>query len=820
MAAQCQSNIGAKDLLTHVPDEPRRSGRATKGQHKNLELPDAPSKKGKGKAKSDKSSKASAEPTPGPSEGDEEEIIRCICGEYEEEEDVERDMICCDSCSAWQHNDCMGLTFVKGQEPDNYYCEQCRPENHKPLLAKIASGEKPWEAVAERRRQEAEEKKSKRKKGGKKGGKKSRPSETKTEAGTPARAGTSATPGPGASPAPAASASAEPEKNGQSVDSRRSSTNKRKLEEGTEADTEPQVKQQRISSESPASTRTKSEPVTNARVDDLQIPARKSAATAFIKLFKEQAVDAHKTGSFSLTGQAAEETATRLGLDIENAMYRNLCGNSGEPDDAYKAQLRTILFNVKKNPSLRDRLLVGNLSPDSLSTMKPEDMASKELQQKDAEIKRESDRQHTIVQEQGPRIRRTHKGEELIEDETHNAATESIFSAAPRRLTTDLEGSPGGQSPITPKMQQGSIQKNEGQSPTGEHHDQVFPEVAAHIREPVPHGNVQADADIDKLLRDDEPESPPYSPQDFADDGISWRGKVSMVPVGEFASSAKYVGGADFSDRLPWSVLAPTPLQIDGRIEIKLASDYLCGLRFSQSTDVTILSVNYPDVPSEQDGFNKLFNYFTSRQRFGVIGKHPMEIVKDVYVVPVEAGTTKKPEFLELLENNTLEETTSQRMFLIVFVIKGAEFKPTDHSVSDTNPYGEETMYATNPLDVQGRPQDAYKMLPIPAGLITPTPLRALSGRRKPWPEAIEVLGPFVNTPAILQLLMEDPEIQRRQLEAVRAILDQQSSLADDISLLMPAYVQWKKGHPSGISSPQQSFTPPKSGLGRYQERK
>lgn len=220
-------------MLTPRLDEPRRSGRATKGQHKNLELPaDAPAKKGKVKGQKDKGSKTSAEPTPGPSEGEEEEIIRCICGEYEEEEDVERDMICCDQCSAWQHNDCMGLTFAKGQEPEQYYCEQCKPENHTALLDRIAKGEKPWEEVAERRLKEAEEKKSKKKKG-KKGARKS---QGKTEGGTPGRTGTSATPGPGPSPAPGTSVSAEPEKNGHATDSRRSSTNKRKLDDHAEGD--------------------------------------------------------------------------------------------------------------------------------------------------------------------------------------------------------------------------------------------------------------------------------------------------------------------------------------------------------------------------------------------------------------------------------------------------------------------------------------------------------------------------------------------------------------------------------------------------------
>ncbi|KAF7587775.1 hypothetical protein BBP40_006735, partial [Aspergillus hancockii] len=104
-----------------MAEEPRRSGRSTKGQHKNLDLiPETPAKKSKSKAQpKEKAPKPSVEPTPAPSE--EEEIIRCICGEYEEEEDVERDMICCDQCSAWQHNDCMGLTFAKGEEPDEYF---------------------------------------------------------------------------------------------------------------------------------------------------------------------------------------------------------------------------------------------------------------------------------------------------------------------------------------------------------------------------------------------------------------------------------------------------------------------------------------------------------------------------------------------------------------------------------------------------------------------------------------------------------------------------------------------------------------------------
>src|ERR1700761_717615 len=81
-----------------VADEPRRSGRATKGQHtKERDAPEDASAKKKGKGKAAKAKAAAEQEEP-------EEIIRCVCGQYEEEEDNPRTMICCDNCSAWQHN--------------------------------------------------------------------------------------------------------------------------------------------------------------------------------------------------------------------------------------------------------------------------------------------------------------------------------------------------------------------------------------------------------------------------------------------------------------------------------------------------------------------------------------------------------------------------------------------------------------------------------------------------------------------------------------------------------------------------------------------
>ncbi len=77
----------------------------------------------------------------------------------------------------------MLLPYPPEEAPDKYFCEQCKPEDHKELLAAIARGEKPWEEVARRREAAEAEKAAKKKKGGKRGRKSgSRPSEIVSEA--------------------------------------------------------------------------------------------------------------------------------------------------------------------------------------------------------------------------------------------------------------------------------------------------------------------------------------------------------------------------------------------------------------------------------------------------------------------------------------------------------------------------------------------------------------------------------------------------------------------------------------------------------------
>ena len=64
--------------------------------------------------------------------------------------------------------------------PEKYYCEQCRPQDHKALLAKVARNEKPWEERAKQRELE-EQARRRGKKKGKRGGRRGRPSQVQVE---------------------------------------------------------------------------------------------------------------------------------------------------------------------------------------------------------------------------------------------------------------------------------------------------------------------------------------------------------------------------------------------------------------------------------------------------------------------------------------------------------------------------------------------------------------------------------------------------------------------------------------------------------------
>ena len=557
-------------------------------------------------------------------------------------------------------------------------------------------------------------------------------------------------------------------------------------------------------------------------------------------MFVEETKKAIKAGSFSLPeGQLVDDFGLRLGLAVEFAIYMNYWGMEAKPGQPYSDKFRMVLANVKQNSSLRDQLLTGQLSPNEFSKMSSEDMASKELKEQKAEMLKEVEKQSMIVQDEGPRIRRTHKGEELVDD--HNlvaGASDSAFTAPIRKRpseidTTMKEPSPEPMSAVSPA----AIELPENVPPTdtkqplavntqGSPPQSVAPASASkfdiqnvwstvktpdaenqRIRQaprasdasapPLPQ---QADAEIDQLLKDEEPEDDePYSPVEYASlpGGTVWSGKLTMPGVAGFKGKAKHCAGADLSSSIPWNALIPSALGIEGRIDIDRASQYLCGLKWSTTTDVVVVSVT-PETNGENTAqFNKLFEYFTQRGRYGVIGKNSNTSVKDTYVVPLEAGSSKKPDFVELLDTCTIEDPTPERMLLLSFVVK-----LSNSPSANQTPRHVDASSLASPIGVSGQAHPNFHNAPTPAMPFQPpssyqqygSPVQGQAPYNTPPTQpppytgmeaARFALGDLANCQAVAQLVREAPRSGVPEFSAIKAILERNPSLGDDFPTLV-----------------------------------
>jgi Transcription factor S-II (TFIIS), central domain/SPOC domain/PHD-finger len=834
------ANIRSTDEAT------RRSGRATKGQNSKARdiSEDIPATKKKGKGKANKAKATEEEP-----EEEEDENIRCVCGEYDPDEEG-RAMICCDECEAWQHNNCMGLE--DDYEPAKYFCEIHGPQDHKELLAAIKRGEQPW--IENRRRMEAA-KLAKSKKGGKKGRKSgTRVSEAPSRASpetedTPVKEATQR----GKRKLEESPMAPEMKVRTQDLCHDNLLTYGQDIKKARATPPEPDsaikpTPQRKSSSMAPTRSMSMSGiDLANAPTDvkELKNAARKGVAQSLIKLFVTETKDAVKTGAHTLpAGVSADATGTQLALRVEYAMYMSKSAGSPEPNEAYKDQARSISFNVKKNHELRDALLSGDLSEAQLASMTAAEMASEEQQRKDAETKMILEKQHTIIQEQGPRIRRTHKGEEFV-NEADQIAAESTENRAqkpqrresglnqdgdasindpnvlsPRETDTKLlRHSTGNQSRVPQRQSSNFNIDNVWETVQGspDTDQQAFPELPQQrspggpVREPVGPG-AGADADIDRLLKDEDAESEPYSPRDDPDGHeVIWRGVINGKTLGQFNATAKYAAGATPDAlQLTWQSLIPHELPISGRIEPSKANEYLCGLQYSTTSDVIVVTVGEPtpsSSPSDLAAFERIFEYFSSRNRFGVITQTTEPAIKDIYLIPLQKGDDL-PEMLKLLEEKSVGDENGripERMLMIPIVVKNTELP----HLAGIGVVATPTMHQTpmTPYDAQAQAQYPgvvpYPHQP-PLGIAiangTPTPNQAQYPAYGPPPYgapptgpgpappglslAQTILGPLATAPAVAELLRQVPQADEHQLLIVREICQANPQAALDLTTL------------------------------------
>lgn len=848
-------------------EETRRSGRANKGQHtKNLDALEEPAvpktkaqlkaeKKGQGKGKTDGSRSQSTHSAEQEEEEEEDAIIRCVCGD---QRDIRgRQMICCDNCSAWQHNKCLGLQEGDYWEDKTYYCEQCRPNDHQELLAAMSRGEKPWA----------------RKKGAKP---KARPSDIKIDdqASTPQQSSRVATPSQSAAPPVQAptptpaplSVQTEEAPNGH-ADSKVTtgashSTSTRSLTY-EQVESQPQSplgekrrheaptekanagKRRRKSSQHQEKITT---PTSTIGDIDALPPTQKPFADKLRETLTPLINDASDAKSYRIPdGETAKSLASRFALHITLAAVSHF----GEPttgDAEVSKRLRSIIFNVKKNVLLVDRLLSGSLKSQDLATMPIDEMASEDKQREFAAMREAAEKQMILTEEAGPRLRKTHKGEEIVGEDNFDSHEYKQPELRERESIDDTQM----QSPVGMRAPESPVDATRASiavdtaTPHTDHLrrastnfdiNSVFDKVRSPQNDqqaflPRRQSSMQVqeksqapvqDADVDRLLKDEDNdvEMSGYS----SDPTVCWQGSIGMQSMQPFDAVARFVAGGDFGQVVPWDKLISNNLSVQGRIESSKGDDYIRGIGTQSETyDVAILALS-PVTTEGRAVMDHFFTYFHTRHRWGVVPVEEFgnDIMRDLYIIPIEAGGSNLPPFIDMLEYCSIETPRKEHMVLLALVAKLPEVKPqlppTEHferfpaneiaagqvaqpanGPSTTNPHAPQYSPMTTSFPPQPQGQYGNPFAQPPASIPTPqqpqhhTPQQqahpAPPGipRHHLIPRALEILGPHIDEPVIVQILdmnvTGNQAVSETIMVNLRHICDENPEARTDINVL------------------------------------
>lgn len=637
--------------------------------------------------------------------------------------------------------------------PEHYMCEECQPGDHVETVAALEKGVKIWEE-----RQHAHDEELRRIRNMKKRGTRDRKSlqtksrQSKGKVDLLSDAVSTSSPAPPASVESGTKRKFEeessqvpsvPEESAPAASSAPESSAPAPVpaEEDVKEPSPPAKREhkRRKSSAPPAAETEDKQDVDTALVDIEQLPKeRQVPATALSKTVSENIRERAKEGYVASKspvinvpnleyrfripdGHTADSLGKHHASRIEYALHMNHNGSGQALSNLYRKQFNAILANFKTNKKLIERLLGATLTADELATMPTTEMASEEAQKEREKLKEEVEKQSIMIQEEEkPRIKRTHKGDEYVDDEGHNGPEQSIFTNQPvRHRETEAEGGTAGSptaaepgatagSPDRMDVDHDSSQPHQDrrtsqqqfdinsvwakthQTPDADAPNQRLLQQPARRRSSgLPQAQQEkgqkVDEDVDRLLAGDDNDD--YEPSDSSDTTIVWKGQLVQPGVTELTINGRFVAGADFGRYIPWTQFMLRTLEIEGRLEAKKADDYLCGLQWSKKSDVAVLALTPYD---NRAAFDQVFDYFASRKRYAVIRKgHGMsDIVKDVYISPVDVGG-KLPPHLELLEHNTIETPVSERILIMTFVVNKPEH--WNHPVEGGMPDGSST---------------------------------------------------------------------------------------------------------------------------------
>lgn len=431
-------------------------------------------------------------------------------------------------------------------------------------------------------------------------------------------------------------------------------------------------------------------------------------ATAFFTIFNQNIVPkAVQRKELEITPPGTlEGFAERLSVKLEQALFEKFASSKDQSNSnkkakgtdvgpKYRTKFRSLSVILKddKNPDLHRRIVTGELTPEEFVTLSRDELMNPALRKMAEAVRAENIRNSILVVDDGPRIRRTHKGEEYIDDAFENQP-EQDWKSAPKDKSNGNDKDPNNEEPENenaiieddPKSKSSSILSF--QEPlihaNDTNNDLNIADYAYDDDQRKSGMDIEDDEDLDAILNgaksaagkiktselaskaDVEEEDDDYDPFLLPsnsrksttppfEETFVYTGQVVMNMVSEFPGTAIHLSGPKgFDPNESWSrvINATSPLAIEGRLDCGVAAKYL---RTVGQTKEIVSFILRSDEPNDTPQFNKLFDYFSSKNKYGVIVKAkpsrsiqgPQFQVKDAYLITLKEGDSI-PDYLWL----------------------------------------------------------------------------------------------------------------------------------------------------------------------------
>lgn len=639
---------------------PRRSARANKGRNERIERENM-------EAEILYREQIQAEKNRNKYKIEPEEVLCLVCGttneNYDDDDDDDtREMIQCDSCMSWQHNEC--ILEHPDQIPENHLCNICDPSNpyYKTLKCEID----PAPYIAERQRS----KKNKSKK------KIIKPNESDDDDFN--------------------QADSDDDDEPDQISDEEEVDEPAEIDEDDE-DFEVKVKSKKRRLESKTERKPK---VPKLRLDDIDQKARDAVTKRFNGMFSNLLKGEKVPNETDSIEVICEKWAKKLESELFDCYHDRETMKLGKD---YKEVSTRIFVNVKdlKNLKLRNSIITKLIPFHKLVRMSVNELLNPDLRKEKEEAIKESTDLATFEKAQVSNIRRTHKGDIVLEKENASNNQQFDFNVG---VSLDNDEKKFSKSETIIE----SDNKNPLYSSMHNNNEEEQEPDDENMTKYLTINDEKEDQDLAAILGDDE-KKPPVANDEYNPIGeakvekkempILWEGQTIFTGITNFESTlsleSKTLTDSEYSRASEHLLDSNLPILIEGRLDSKKADKYID--QVSKSRKLILLELKPVD---NVKNFNKMFDYFESKQKFGVIPSKS-SFIKDIYLFSLY----KRP-FKFLNHFHRKVELGTKRLFLI-FIIKQEFIKELSkkeekvHLPNLSFPPGFEFLSQLNPNELQ-----------------------------------------------------------------------------------------------------------------------